>query len=472
MNARKIAAFAIGPIGGAALGFITLPIITWFYSAEDIGRIAMFQVMSSFCILLFSLGLDQAYVREYHEAEYKPELLKASLLPGLLLLTAGLLLCFVMPVFISRSLFDVDSLLISLLVAICFLAAFISRFLSLILRMQEKGLAFSMSQVLPKLLFLMVIGTYFLFSFGFDFLHLVIAHTTSILAVTLIYAWNTRKEWLAALPLKIDIEKLKALLRFGSPLIMGSAAFWGLTAMDKLFLRSFSSFEELGIYSVASNFAAVAIIFQSVFSTVWAPIVYKLAAEGINTNKIDKVTDGVLAVVVVLFSLAGLFSWIVALILPPQYKDVQYILLPCMAYPLFYALSEATAVGIGITRKTIYSMLASLIAAIVNAIGNYLLIPKLGASGAAISTAISFWLFFFLRTEFSIRVWRPLPRAKLYTLTLACLLLSVLFTLLGDIYYQYFMTSFFTLLLILLFLYKKQIRLFNLKSLLVERSTK
>lgn len=434
MNAKKIAAFAIGPIGGAALGFITLPIITWLYSAEDIGKIAMLQVVSGFCTLLFCLGLDQAYVREYHEAVDKSALLKSALLPGLLLLTIGLLICFVVPSFISKTLFSVDSTLISLLVSIYILAAFISRFLSLILRMQEKGLAFSMSQILPKILFLAVIGTYVVFSFKFDVTNLIIANTLSIVAVAFVYAWNTRKEWSSGFKKRIDLLQLKSMLRFGGPLIMGGAAFWGLSAMDRLFLRNTSTFEELGIYSVASSFAAAAIIFQSIFSTVWAPTVYKWASEGINLEKIDQVTEYVLAAIVFIFVLAGLFSWTVTYLLPDTYNKIQYILVACMAFPLFYTLSETTVVGLGIARKSGYAMTAAIIATIINFIGNYLLTPKYGAAGAAASTAFSFWIFLVCRTEFSCLVWRKIPRLKLYGITFSCLLISVIMSIFGETY--------------------------------------
>ena len=57
MTRNKILSYAVGPIGSAAIGFITLPIITWFYSVEDIGRISMLQVVASFSVLLFCLGL-------------------------------------------------------------------------------------------------------------------------------------------------------------------------------------------------------------------------------------------------------------------------------------------------------------------------------------------------------------------------------------------------------------------------------
>lgn len=404
-------------MGSAAVAFITLPIITWFYSAEDIGRIAMLQLASSFCILLFSLGLDQAYVREYHEAPQKPALLKAALTPGLVLLTIALGITLLIPGALSSTVFSVESVEVSWLVAGCLLAGFASRFLSLILRMQERGLAFSMSQILPKAIFLMVIGGYYMLTVAFDFLHLIIAHTISILAVTLILGWNTRKQWLAMLGQRIDVPQLKSMLHFGIPLIMGGMAYWALTAMDKLFLRNMSTFEELGIYSVASSFAGAALIFQSVFSTVWAPTVYKWAAEGVNNEKIDQVTEYVLAAVVLLFALAGLLSWAVTYLLPVKYDRVQYILVACMAYPLFYTLSETTVVGLGITRKSGYAMLAAIIAALANMFGNYLLVPDYGATGAAISTAVAFWVFLFCRTELSCLVWRKIARKKLYFLS-------------------------------------------------------
>ena len=66
-------------------------------------------------------------------------------------------------------------------------------------------------------------------------------------------------------------------------------------------------------------------------------------------------------------------------------------------------------------------MYVSIIAMIINVIGNYFLIPILGAMGAAISTALSFWFFYLLRTECSRKVWRNIPRRKAYLITLLLL---------------------------------------------------
>lgn len=458
MGPKQIFAFAVGPIGGAVLGLITLPTIAWFYSVDDVGRIAMLRVVSSFCILLFGLGLDQSYVREYHEVENKPALLKAAIAPGLVVLLIVLALSFTVPDLISRELFAVNSIEISLLTALGIIAAFISRFLSLILRMQEKGLAFSMSQILPRLVFLLIIGFYVLFSFGFDFFHLVIAQVLSIVSITVVYGWNTRKEWLAGLKQRIDPKILKTMLLYGAPLIIGGAASWGLTTMDRLFLRGMSTFDELGVYSVASSFAAAAIIFQGIFSTIWAPMVYKWVAEGKNMEKVEQITEYVLVAIVILFALAGIFSWIAPYFLPTSYSRVQYILVACMGYPLFYTLSETTVVGIGIVRKSAYAMLASIIAVCFNIAGNYLLVPRYGAAGAAVSTAVAFWIFLFLRTELSCFLWRQMPRLKLYSMTLVCLILSVLFALKGNMFHAYFIVAWAIVLVVALVLFKDIIK--------------
>ncbi|MFA9352899.1 polysaccharide biosynthesis C-terminal domain-containing protein, partial [Escherichia coli] len=79
-----------------------------------------------------------------------------------------------------------------------------------------------------------------------------------------------------------------------------------------------------------------------------------------------------------------------------------------------YTLSEVTAVGSAISRRTIFSMLASVVAMLCNLAGNYLLVPHYGASGAATSTLLAFIVFYVLRTEFSKRVWRGIATRKTY----------------------------------------------------------
>ncbi|MCL9781312.1 oligosaccharide flippase family protein [Vibrio sp. S4M6] len=441
MNTKKIISFSLGPLGAAFFSFITMPITAWIFSIEDIGRLSIFQVIVTFSTLLFSMGLDQAYVREYHESKDKPALLKVTLLPGFCLLFIAASLLWILPFQWSEMVFSARDPSVSMLLVICLFCSFLSRFLSLTLRMEERAIAYSMSQLTPKVVMLIFVTMYYLSSIKLDFSELASAFTASQVTVLVVLLFNTKKQWLSAIQSKLDKKYLIVILKFGTPLVFGAVAYWGLTALDRFVLRASSTFDELGLYSVSISFASAGVIIQSVFSTIWAPTVYKWAANGLENEKIEKVIDAVLFFVLILFSISGLLSWLVIYVLPEKYNSVQYIVISCIALPLLYALSEATVVGIGLKKKTIFAMMSSFIALVVNIVALYFFVPKYGAAGAAVSTAISFWVFLFLRTEFSARVWYSFPRVKIYFSTFVVVCLSCLNSLFGSEYKTVFITS-------------------------------
>ena len=458
MNLSKTLAFSIGPIGGAALTFVSLPIVAWLFSPEDIGRLTMLQATVSFVLLLFSLGLDQAYVREFHEVKDKLGLLKLVFIPGFVILLFVLVGLVFSPWSLSLLLFGIDSLFLTFMLYAAILLSFGSRFLSLILRMQERGLAFSMSQVLPKLLFLFIVLGFVWLEAEAVFDNLIMANFLSLLTVFVIYAWNTRKDWLLALTATIDKTKQSQMIRYAIPLIGGGLAFWGLTTMDKFFLRSMSGFEELGIYSVAVTFAGAALVFQSIFSTIWIPLVYKwVANDEVNSLVIKSVIDYVTFGVVVIWSLTGLCSWLIVYILPQAYLSVPFILLATIAYPLLYTIADASSVGIGIKRKTMYSLLAGISALVVNAAGNWFLIPKFGASGVAMASAIAFFLYFVLVTEASSLLWISFERWRMYSFITVLFVLSLVFNTIALESFKLVVLSYLVVLIASLFVFKKEL---------------
>lgn len=427
MNKKTILAYAVGPIGSAILSFASVPLIAWFFSVEDVGKIAIFNVVVSLATLVFCLGLDQAFVREYHSSENKARLIKLVMLPGLILLVIFIVGSVTYDSsLISKWVFDVPSQSLAILVMVCFFAQYISRFLSLILRMQDRALAYSMSQLFPKLFFVIFLMLGVAIGRERDLQQLLSAHTLSACLVFIIFVFNTRRDWLPALTSNVELAQMRPLLHFGFPLVFGSLASWGLNVMDKLFLRYYSTFAELGVYSVTMSVAAVATLFAGIFNTIWAPLVYRWLNEGqVDTQKIDAIGEHVLAAVYFAIVGCGLFAWVVPYLLPAQYAAIEYLLPICLFAPLLYTLSEVTAVGIAIARKTLFSMLASVLAMLTNLLGNYVLVPQFGAAGAATSTLLSFIFFYVLRTEFAKQAWRPIATRKTYTV-LAVLTVYVL----------------------------------------------
>ena len=431
MNLRQIAGFAFGSIGVAAVSLITVPLMAWYFKAEDIGKISMLQIGVSFCLLLFSLGLDQAYVREYHDTSNKTGLFKACIMPGAALLLISLLALLIFDTeALSSWLFGIKEPAYSALLATCFVTAFVGRFLALILRMQERSWAFSISQLMPKIGFLAVLGVFIFQNNQLELPQLLIAHTVAFMSVVVMFAWNTRDHW-HAVSEPITGSKQLTLLQFGLPLVVSGGAFWGLISLDRVFLKHYSGFEELGMYSVINSFAGVAIVLQNIFTTVWAPTAYKWNAEGADTARFQKMVDRVLAAVVLVFGLAGMFSWVLTYLLPSKYHSGQYIIMACLVYPLLYSLSETTGIGLGIARKSAWSMISMLMALSVNVGCNFLLVPMYGAAGAACATALSFLALLIFRTELSSRCWIKFSKVKLYLVVLICTSYSVIFSLFG-----------------------------------------
>ncbi len=414
MNIRKMGFFALGPLLSSLLSSLSLPAIAWLFARADIGRLSMLQVACSFSTLLFSLGLDQAYVREYHETESKPRLLSLAIVPGLLLLVVFSVISINFSDELTLLIYDKKDSSLFFITLISVFAVFLSRFFSLVLRMQERALAFSMSQILPKLLMVLTILSFWLLGIPKVLLNLLLANLWVSFFTLVVLTWLIRKDLAVTFKMGFDWAKLKTLLRFGVPLIFGGLAFWGLTAMSQLSLRGMSNYSELGLYSVCLSFAGAASIFQSIFSTIWAPTVYKWAATGENFEQVNVVTGYVLSFVVFTFAICGMMAWLIPFVLPDEYDAIKYILVACLGQPLLYTLSETTVVGVWLSRKTAYALLAPLFAVITNFFLCKLLVSDYGARGAAISTFFAFIVFFIVRTESAVFVWHSFPRKKIY----------------------------------------------------------
>lgn len=429
MNLKKILQFSIGPIVAAALSLITLPFVAWFFTVEDVGRLTMLQVALGLSVSLFSLAMHQAYVREYNEEDDKVALFKHAVLPGAIVLTVSLTLLLLSPWSISKLLFDIDSSLLTWLLIIGIYCSYLINFFAHVVRMEERGLVFSATQILPKLFLLLFIGLILLLDLHAEFQTLMLINVLAVTSSVIIFGWWTRTTWLPAIQKPLNHDLMNRMLTFSLPLVAGGIAYWGLTTMDRFFLRSYSGFEELGVYALAVALAGAVSVVSVIFSNLWHPVLYKWVKNGIDKANVLNVIECMLLAVCFIWSLAGIFSFVLVYFLPPEYSAIEYLIVACIAMPLFTMLSETTGVGIGITRRSSFSMLASICAFFVNATLNYILIPGLGASGAAIATLLAFFSYFVVRTEATAKLWWSFPRIKIYSVIVFYITLTVLLVL-------------------------------------------
>ena len=415
MNIKKIFHFSVGPIGAALLGILTVPILTWSFSPDDMGRFSVLQIIMSFSSILFTLGLDQSYVRDYHESSDRAALLKTVLLPPIVFFLLFVLIFFNNIEFLAYKFYQIKSSTLAWATVGCILLTILLRYLSLIIRMQERGLLYSVSQITPKLLLLLFIFMIYMFDWRDNsFYILIVIQLFSLLLIFLIFLFFIKKDFILALKSKIDFNLFKRLLVFGFPLVISGLVFWLMQSLSRIVLLDFSTLTELGIFGVATSVAAGFSILTSIFNTIWVPIIYKLVKDNKGVKQVEKISKYIALIIAIIIFFVGLMMPIIPKFLPVSYSGIEYIILLCIMQPLLYTLSEATSVGILIERKTNYAVLISFLSMIINFLLLIKLVPHYGALGAAISVVISFGFYLILRTEFSVFLWMDFERFKMY----------------------------------------------------------
>ena len=216
---KKLGSFSVGPIVSAFLGFITVPLVTYFISTEEYGRCSMFTLAQSAAAMLIYLGLDQAFVREYHSFSDRIDRLMANVIRiplCMVLLIDIVLLC--MPGRISVILFDTpDEHLAVYLLALMLPCMVFENFGLLKIRMEERGLQYSCFVILLKALTLVFTVLLFL-SYEKSFRSAVYAIAAAEIITGLALFFATMRH-VPLLTEPIDRVLMERMLRFGLPLL-------------------------------------------------------------------------------------------------------------------------------------------------------------------------------------------------------------------------------------------------------------
>lgn len=401
---KKIFMFAIGPIIGAVLGFITLPLISHFISTEQYGMSSLFQVTYNFLYAFILLGYDQAFMREFNEEDDKRKLFFNCAFP-----------CFIFAILISIVIIlfkDKLAMLIFgdsvywppiVLLGMCMPLFIIEKFLLLSLRMSENGKKYSFWNVFSKVLYLIILIV--LIAIGErSFLCIVYSLVSAQIITSILLLIFDGKNVNISIK-SFDKNLFNNTTKYALPLVPIVIINWAMTSLDTIFLKYFSNFYNVGIYTMAYKFVNIIMIIQTAFCLVWAPISYRWKKEEKNNNYFQSVILIMSFIMVEVFLFVMLFKPLIKIIISKPYYESIYIIPFLLFYPVFVTVSETTTLGIPFTRRSYLNVFISIISIVINSLLNYILIPKYGAVGAAIATGISYFVFFWLRTVFSRRLW-------------------------------------------------------------------
>lgn len=394
-------AIGAGTIINMFLGLITTPIITRMVDPNEYGQLGIFTMYTSIATMFLCIGLDQALVRYYYDddsVDYHRSLLKFCLTVPVII--ASIVSIIVIALSLSRAVIFEFSPVIMMMLCVNVLASIWNRLSVLVLRTTYQSKRFAVSNVLHRVSYI-VIAIALLLLIRENKLESLIIATVLSLVFQAAYATSMTKE-LWRLNAKTTNINTKEIIRYGIPLMLSMGLTTLFQAIDKMSLNYFCTYSEVGVYTSAMTLVNIFAIIQTTFNALWGPMQVEHYVN--NPEDTTFIRKGNRYITIVMFFIGLtliLFKDIFALLLGEKYRLAAYILPFLIFNPIMYTISETTCSGIGLYKKSHLYIYISLGPCITNLIGNWLLVPRFGCQGAAISTGISYIVYFALRTYFS-----------------------------------------------------------------------
>lgn len=432
---KKFISFSFGNYISIIIGIITVPITTRMLSPSEYGIYSLTEILINIIVLISFLGMDQGFMRYFYEEK---EELRGGLLYNCIFYPVIMLILILSVIFffkneVSNFLSGENDNFIFKGIVLGSLVYFFNRFSMLIIRMNQLGKLYSVLNIIIQVLkFIFIL---LLYKYYFDSYKVILySNIFSLIIITLIAIIHQRKIW--KFYTKSSFDK-KEIFFYSVPLSVSVILIWVFQSLDKIMIQNYSTSYQVGIYSVSFKIIALINTIQQGFTMFWTPVAYEKYSK--NPENL-KFFENIFDYVAIFFFMIGvgvlLSKDIIVLFLGNKYIDSMNIFPMLIFIPIMYTLSEVTVVGLVFRKKTTIIMFLTFIVTLFNGIGNFFLIPKFGAKGAAISTGITYILFFILRTYFSIKFINfkfNLKRA--YFTIILIILYSLYLTFTNKIYY-------------------------------------
>lgn len=397
---KKFIEFAIGNGLVMILGLISTPIVSRMILPYEKGRADIFITYTSLIVLILTMGIDQAYVRYFNDEDEnsRGKLLRNSVKVPIIinLIFSLIILVFYKPV--SNYIVKETSFFIVVLFALHSLFSIISNFAMINVRMKQKAKTYSMLGVINKIAFIIFILILF-YIFRNNYMTLVMATVLANLVMTIMAIFIERNDWFN---FKNEIKlntSTKELIKYGTPFIFSMAITWIFQSIDRISIQLFSDFTQLGLYGGAMYIISILNTVQGAFTTFWIPVAYDKYANSPEDKKFFGNINEIVSFFMLIIAI-GLIATkdILIIILGKNYEGAQFIFPFLVFMPIMYTISETTVLGINFKKKTKYHIYIAVVSAITNIVGNLILVPAMGAKGAAISTGLAYVVFFISRT--------------------------------------------------------------------------
>jgi len=392
---KDLAKYFPSKVVPAVVGIVALPIITRLFSPEDYGNYVLVLATVSLSSVIAIAWLASSTARFFpvyklsNEVEkFNSTLLKLGLISIAIVFFIALGILFVAQAYISANLCSLLRIGLLLFIVTSFFRLFIS-----FLRAKRQATWYTFFSVWRTIAGLgLGVSLVVMFRFGVDGL-LWGSLLSIVIAIPLL--WRISLGKLSFSKGKINSPISWEVAKFGIPAMAINVLTWILSLSDRYILEFFRGSEDVGIYSVSYAISEHSIFFiVSLFLLGSRPIEYRIwEKQGIKASQEyikNLVRYYLLIGLPAIVGLSLLAKPIVRVLASLQYQQGYRIVFIVALGAFFVGISNIYSVGLGLYKRTDLLMFCYLGAGLLNIVLNFLIVPKYGYFGAAITTLISY----------------------------------------------------------------------------------
>jgi len=390
------AIYAAGNVSVAAIGIIALPILTRVLKPEVYGQyIIIYQIVYIFMTLIAG-WTGNAYLRYFPSSTDRRGLLTTNLV-GVL---ASSLLFSLPAVYSASILFKGEDVAFpgSLGFVIVLLLWFFSllQFYNFVLRARGEPGWFSFANIMNTA-GRFIGGAFVAYLLqSYELIAMLITWGLTIIALDVFFLIRDYKQ---IFRLEFSLPGLKAALLFGFPLSINLLLSGLLDSGDRFLLQFFLGSSEVAIYDISYRLAKfpLTLVGSSFMLAAYPNLVViwdKFGKKQTEFEVSKLIRYVVMIMVMVIISMSMLSREIVTQLLDESFES-GYIAIPLVATGVFFLmLSQYSTIVFLLQKQSYRYLLLNLFGVVLNLVLNLLLITRLGFVGAAVSTLLSYFLFF------------------------------------------------------------------------------
>ncbi len=188
---------------------------------------------------------------------------------------------------------------------------------------------------------------------------------------------------------------IKKLIRLCLPLLLGGLSVTIYMKVDQVMIKSMLGEEQLGIYSVGIKLVDAFFFIPQAVTTGLLPYFAKQYIEKqtlfwTRYEQFASVLNLVAYMYVIVMAVLG--KWMIHFLYGEEYAEAYRILIVTIWTVIPVCMGCVRGIYFSIMEYSGWSFFFSIVAAVMNMLLNYLMIPVFGALGAAIASVISYWV--------------------------------------------------------------------------------